>query len=264
MRFVGPALLIAVLATPLFAADPVCTAGPVWNYCTCGDCAVNGPANWAKIGSPECSGKLITQSPVSLAKSTYKDLGRLVLNYEPTGLAMANTGRAVKMMPAAPEFITLKGGPRFDLQELHFHVPAEHKLAGVNAVAELHLVHENPKEPVPIAVGVFLILDEQDNPQLNSLIAAAATIPMCAKKTTPASVKLQDLVPQSLASSFLEYQGSLTTPVCTRVHWLVLRTPIRISKSQLAKLNLFGANSRPDPGMQAAVSCWPAGPNCKQ
>jgi len=52
-----------------------------------------------------------------------------------------------------------------------------------------------------------------------------------------------NLLPSNL--SFYEYEGSLTTPPCTEgVTFFILKTPMDISKAQLAKFP-FKLNARP-------------------
>ena len=227
---------------------------------------VNGPANWGRLGTPptwpECTGLGFTQSPAALTNPTFGDIGPLTLTYQPTAVAMANNGRSIKSIPTAPQSITLKNEDPLPLKEFHFHVPAEHTLPGVKAVAELHLVHGGDNGSVPTAIAVLLVETRQPNGELDAILDAVSTIPMCSQKENVADVDLKKLVPQALAERFLQYDGSLTTPPCSKVRWLILTSPIPISKGQLARLNLFGANARPTTGMPAKVLCWPA-ENCR-
>ncbi|MGZ5442449.1 MAG: carbonic anhydrase family protein [Thermoanaerobaculia bacterium] len=266
MRLGGWTLVFIILAVQV-AADPICTSGVVWNYCSCGECELNGPANWGTLGGPnwpECTGRTITQSPATLTAPRFRAMGPLTLRYQAMNLTMANTGHAIKVLPTAPQFVTLDQGPRLFLKEFHFHVPAEHSLPGVKAMAEMHLVHASEGDSVPTAIAVLLVEAPTPNLALAAIVSTAATVPMCDESRTTSPVDLSELVPQSVASSFLAYSGSLTTPPCTGVRWLILTTPISVSHDQVERLNLFGANARPSSGKPVEVTCWPEGANCRQ
>ncbi|HYI11876.1 MAG TPA: carbonic anhydrase family protein [Thermoanaerobaculia bacterium] len=262
-----------VLALALVSLDSaeaqICGAGPVWNYCTCGGCAVNGPANWARIANPACGGGTIPQSPAALpGAGTYSNIGPLTLHYgtAATLFSTENNASTVKLFPAAAQFIHL--GPlnkRYNLKELHFHVPAEHVLPGVNAVAELHLVHEAAGDPTPVAIAVFLV-DSQGAPNnaLVPVLTAVNAIPLCTRRERSVTANLSQIVPSGLAARFLEYAGSLTTPPCGAVRWIILPQPIPISSVQLGRLNLFGSNARPLQAPAARVSCYPRSATCVQ
>ena len=89
------------------AADPICTSGVVWNYCSCGECELNGPANWGTLGAPnwpECTGRTITQSPATLTAPRYRALERTHLaeiaaagQEEPVEVALEDPGRRARM-----------------------------------------------------------------------------------------------------------------------------------------------------------------------
>ena len=263
MRLSVIALVLSLLAVDAAEAQG-CGPGLVWNYCTCGPCSAHGPAHWATIADPACSGTKVPQSPAALtAEPAFHDVGPLTLRYGPASLSLEHVASAIKLFPSTAQGILL--GPNqtaYVLKELHFHVPPEHELAGVKAVAELHLVHEAAGDPRPVAIGVFLIdSGGVPNQALDSIVSTVGTVPLCSRGTRNAEADLSKIVPKELAARFLEYGGSLTTPPCGAVRWIILPQPIRISKQQLDSLNLFGSNARPTQPA-APLTCWPRGETC--
>jgi carbonic anhydrase len=271
MRFITRtlflAIAIAMLAFPA-AAQNICESGPVFNYCTEGECAANGPANWHALKTiwVECSGRSILQSPVRFIHRTRDDsIGPVTLHYQSNTAAIANTGHAIKVYPSArTHYIRIKNGPYLYLDEFHFHVPAEHQLRPLinqEVAGELHLVHRETSQSDPVAIAVFLVRQSQDNTALNPILSLARELRMCNREPMPFAFDLRQLVPTTLMSGgFFEYGGSLTTPRCTRVHWIILANTIGISQRQLDALNLFGANNRPIDNRDASVKCY--GPAC--
>jgi len=120
-------------------------------------------------------------------------------------------------------------------------------------------VHEGPGGDA--AIAILLTLSKDDNPSLAPIIAAIPKTPLCGMLNTGLRVDLARLVGNATPPRFIEYDGSLTTPACTRVRWFVLSTTIGISHSQLNVLNMFGGNSRP---LQKSIAtyCWPASSSC--
>jgi carbonic anhydrase len=261
MRTSAFAALFVLFAFTAVAAEEICKPGKVWNYCTCGACEKNGPANWATVAASECASTTLQQSPARLPSSArWKAIGPITFNYGVAALATKNDRHGVKLYPATLQTMTDgAGGLSYKLVELHAHVPNEHTLPGVDAVAELHFVHERGAES-PTAVAVFLKLAPTDNRDLEPFISAVEQAPACTRVASSFSGDLRKLIPPW--TQVLEYTGSLTTPPCTKVHFYVLNEAVPISQSQLSRLNLYGANARPVQEMKVAVFCWPQGANC--
>ena len=59
-------------------------------------------------------------------------------------------------------------------------------------------------------------------------------------------LRVRDLLPP-LMNSFYRYEGSLTTPPCSEgVTWIVMSTPMHVSKKTIAKFHkILGNNNRP-------------------
>jgi len=107
----------------------------------------------------------------------------------------------------------------------------------------IHLVHQS--KAGKLAVIAVLIEAGKEN----SLIRTLWThLPLEQNKpVTRADIKIdpQQLIPAKRA--YYTFLGSLTTPPCTEgVLWLVLKSPIQVSKEQLAGFGtLYKSNVRP-------------------
>ena len=147
---------------------------------------------------------------------------------------------------------SLPSGEKFAFAQLHLHWGSdsfrgsEHRLAGQEFPAEIHLVHWNTKYPdFPTAAqqsdglavaGFFLQVSDKTNdnyvPVINGLIKLAGQPDYF--DVDIGTLSLRSLLPTPGAADHLHYKGSLTTPPCTEnVFWNVFLDPINISEEQL-------------------------------
>jgi len=114
---------------------------------------------------------------------------------------------------------------------------------------EMHLVHQDEGGHV-LVVGVLLALG-RENPVFDHVgdwmeQHTGHRLPSEGQKvTTELTVNLMDVLPHD--TQHFSYHGSLTTPPCSEgVQWVVLKTPIVISKVQADRfLTTVGPNARP-------------------
>lgn len=203
-----------------------------------------GPEHWGELSEAYklCAvGK--QQSPVNIARATKNDkLPGLEFAYEPVSPAtVVNNGHTIQIN--VPEGSTLTfDGKTYHLLQYHFHNPSEHAIRGKLSDMELHLVHKD-NEGNLLVVGVLLKVGRKDNPVLASFWDA-----MPAEKgenTVDTPINIADLLPSNRA--YYTYMGSLTTPPCTEgVRWIVLTSPVEISKAQSdAYARILGGTNRP-------------------
>ncbi|MCH9266935.1 carbonic anhydrase family protein [Pediococcus acidilactici] len=115
---------------------------------------------------------------------------------------------------------------RFQLMEVHFHHPAEHRFEGEAEprVLEAHFVHYGSlKQPLVVSVTFKIGLkNEVFEKILDAMEDGAVTQPLI----------LEELIPQD--GNFYRYIGSLTTPPLTEgVEWLVFENAPTINLQQL-------------------------------
>ncbi|UQS86197.1 carbonic anhydrase family protein (plasmid) [Nicoliella spurrieriana] len=127
----------------------------------------------------------------------------------------------------------------FQFQQVHFHIPAEHLIAGARFPFEIHLVHQNAIGQKLVTALMATIGDA--NSQFEQILNSFAP-----KSINHVAIKITDWINFSAKHGF-HYLGSLTTPPLTEgVEWLVLNNaPITISDEQLQRYRkLFKENAR--------------------
>jgi len=202
----------------------------------------SGPAAWGSLDASFglCAAGL-QQSPIDLpgAGTASPSTGTFSVDYSATRAEIENTGHTTEFEPEHEQLLH-HAGSTSGLEQVHFHVPAEHTVDGERAAAEFHFVHQDEQDRLTV-IGV-LAVEGPETPSWNTFIDAAAT-PVGAEREI--EVDLGTLLPPALG--FDEYTGSLTTPPCTEdVDWIVLETPITLSAEQLAKLHAaHSGNARP-------------------
>jgi carbonic anhydrase len=229
------AVVMAVLAVPCLASaqawnhDPASTIGPLhWgtvtpSYATCGD-SITG-----EVG--------MMQSPIDIVPGNARAANFVppLFKYKPTPLKIENTGHYIEVPydPTSYLFVGLQPTDVYRLVQFHFHAPSEHTLNGVRYDAELHLVHHNSIGETAV-IGVLLSRSAAGLPIFDTIMANAPT--STGEVELSEEVNVSDLLP--VGRGFYRYAGSLTTPACTEgVHWFLLKNPVPITPSALAKLH---------------------------
>ena len=207
-----------------------------------------GPLHWGNIGFPVC-GQGTSQSPVNIRTGQVAAFrgAPLLLRYEPSELAVENTGHVVEVpIPAGAQDTLQIGGDRYDLVQYHFHAPSEHAVNGRLADVEAHFVHMNTQGATAV-VGVFFRIGPEPNAVLDKILLSAPAMAgeeVNAGEASPAElfhhirgVSTTRGGPVRV-NSFYTYDGSLTTPGCTQdVRWSVLANGGHVSTAAVARLH---------------------------
>jgi carbonic anhydrase len=232
-RWVVAALAAVPLLTAAQQASP-----PHWTYE-----GEHGPAHWGALDTKfeTCQvGK--HQSPIDIRGAKAADLPAIQFAYQPSPLKVIDNGHTVQVTCAPGSFITV-GGEKYELQQFHFHHPAEEKVNGKSYPMVAHLVHKNTEGRLAV---VAVLLREGD---ANSVIGEIwKYLPAEeGKESAPdgVSVDATRLLPSN--RGYYTFTGSLTTPPCSEgVTWFVLKTPAQISKGQVATFaKKYPHNARP-------------------
>lgn len=200
-----------------------------------------GPAHWGDIskGNEACKGK--SQSPINIEGTSEAPLADISFDYKPTKLNIVNNGHTIQVNYDKGSLIKVDGVD-YELVQFHFHDPSEHTVGGKSFAMENHLVHKNADGKLAV-IGV-LIEAGAENAAYKGVFA---NLPKKAdeKKELDVTVSADDLLPKDRA--FYTYAGSLTTPPCSEiVTWIVLKTPIQMSKKQInAFKKIIRNNNRP-------------------
>lgn len=231
------ALAFALTLAPVQYAQAKEKAHPHWAYE-----GEHGPEHWGDMSKDyaSCShGK--TQSPIDISGAQNEALPDIGFAYKPSKTNILNNGHTIQVNYDEGSSITLDG-VQYSLLQFHFHDPSEHTVAGKSFGMEVHLVHKNAKGELAV-VGLLI----QEGKENTVLAETWKNMPAKAdeKKTLAVSINAQDLLPEG--HTYYRYSGSLTTPPCSEgVNWLVFKSPIEMSKAQIAAFKkLINKNARP-------------------
>ncbi len=197
----------------------------------------NGPDNWSRL-SPKykaCNSGT-AQSPIELTGAVPTNQ-RVAISYTASGGKVKLHGNGFDSAKGAEFEVDHAGGitidgTKYELEQLHFHGPSEHRLDGKSFPMEIHLVHESSDHKFA-AVGLFVEIGAS-NPALAPVVAAIPA-PGEQPKATGADVDLSKLAPTDPKA--YRYNGSLTTPPCTEgITWIVFPTPLMLGADQVQAL----------------------------
>ncbi len=235
------ATVIAAVGAGLLLAG---TAGASGKGAHWGYAGHEGPEFWGDL-SPDyaiCkSGK--NQSPIDINELTESELNPIVFQYSAVPLDIVNNGHTIQVNYAPGSTITVDG-KTFNLLQFHFHTPSENTVMNVSYPMEAHLVHADDGGNLAV-VGV-LFEDGATNPFIESIWAHMPVKAGESKKVASVTLTANDMLPAD--QSYYRFNGSLTTPPCSEgVRWMLLKSPVPVSKAQAEKFTTVvgGPNNRP-------------------
>lgn len=201
-----------------------------------------GPKNWAELDErfAICESGL-NQSPINITNPIDAQLSPLLFQGESKATTFVNNGHTVQVNFASGSYLTIEG-KKYSLKQIHFHTPSENQIDGKSYPMEAHLVHADSYNNLAV-VGI-MFEESEDNIVLNKLLR---NLPENADESqnVKSEVLGYEILPE--LREYYTYSGSLTTPPCSEgVRWVVLKTPVEISKSQLNDFkNVMPINNRP-------------------
>jgi carbonic anhydrase len=202
-----------------------------------------GPENWGKL-----DGKFVmcsigrNQSPIDVANAVKAELEPLRFDYVAGASGIQNNGHTVQVDYAPGSTVTVDG-KAFALTQFHFHTPSENTFNGKPFPLEGHFVHTD--KDGNLAVVAVMFEEGAANPALAGFWGAMPT-KAGEIRAAPAGANAVTLLPAD--RSYFRFEGSLTTPPCSEgVRWLVLKTPVSVSRAQVEQFAaaLPGPNNRP-------------------
>nr|XP_015001748.1 carbonic anhydrase 6 isoform X1 [Macaca mulatta]XP_015001862.1 carbonic anhydrase 6 isoform X1 [Macaca mulatta] len=208
---------------------------------------------------PACGGQ--RQSPINLQRTKVRYnpalKGLKLTGYETQEgeFPMVNNGHTVQISLPSTMRMTAADGTVYIAQQMHFHWGgasskirgSEHTVDGIRHVIEIHVVHYNSKyksyetaQDAPDGLAVLAafveVKDYPENTYYSSFISHLANIKYPGQTTTLTGLDIRDMLPKNL-QHYYSYDGSLTTPPCTEnVHWFVLADFVKLSRTQVWKL----------------------------
>jgi carbonic anhydrase len=185
-----------------------------------------------KRNTPHIYGK--HQSPIDLSHAINSNLPNLKFNYKTTRCKPYFNGHTIQVDYHAGSYLFV-GKHKFQLLQLHFHIPSERSINGIHHPMVIHIVHTSPKKKFYALIAV--IIDEGDfNSSLQKLLD---------NLKHNIEFNVSSLLPRNIRSYFY-YHGSLTTsPYTENVHWIILKEPIKATKQQIQEFHkIIGSNAR--------------------
>ena len=211
----------------------------------------NSPASWASL-SPDnkMCGLGKNQSPINIKTTLHIALDEIKIQYNGSSKNVIDNGHTIQVNMDKDNNIVLDG-VKYNLKQFHFHTPSENRIDGKAFPLEAHFVHLD--KDGNIAVVALMFEEGKENKELSKIWNKMPT-----KEGDTNELKLKDIASNLLPKNMEHYHfnGSLTTPPCTEgVKWIVLKTPVNISKEQVEQFlhTMHHANNRPVQPINARV-----------
>ena len=152
-----------------------------------------------------------------------------------------DNGHTIQVKLSPGNRITV-GDKVFELVQFHFHRPSEEKVQGKASAMDAHLVHQGADGKLAV-VGILL------QPGAASTLVGEVwkNIPKGHGESAHGALTVDPSMLLPAARAYYTFTGSLTTPPCSEgVTWFVLKTPVEISKEQVATFaKHYPHNARP-------------------
>ena len=189
-----------------------------------------GPEHWGEIKNDYCKCKAgDSQSPVGISITEKAPLDNIYFNYYSTPLKIINNGHTIQINCGKGSSISI-GNKQYELLQFHFHNPSEHRINGQSYPMEAHFVHRG--EDGKLAVVGVLMEEGKSNDFIRTLWNNLPKEEGKEHVVTDVKINANQLMPKN--TNYYNYSGSLTTPPCSEiVNWIVLKTPVEISKAQV-------------------------------
>jgi carbonic anhydrase len=203
----------------------------------------NAPYRWGDMKPDFASCKVGTrQSPIDIRNPVIGEVEPIRFHYEDVSLKVTNNGHTIQVDYAPGSFI-LFGGNRYELVQFHFHSPSEERINGRSFDMVAHLVHKSAQGRLAVVAVLLTVGNEQ--PMLQQVWNAMPGTRDRTRERLDVLINAKQLLPAD--QTYYSYMGSLTTPPCTEgVQWLVMKTPVEISRDQVSHFTaLYPMNARP-------------------
>jgi carbonic anhydrase len=213
-------------------------SAPHWTYE-----GEQGPGHWGALDpSYETCQVGRQQSPIDIRGAKVADLPAIVFSYQPSPLIEVDNGHTVQVAYAPGSFITV-GDHRYELQQFHFHHPAEERMNGRSYPLVAHLVHKDAEGK--LAVVAVLLTTGHANDVVERVWKNVPAEE--GKEGSPEGVTVDAAGLLPATRGYFTFTGSLTTPPCTEgVTWFVFKTPVQMSNDEVARFaRKYPHNARP-------------------
>jgi carbonic anhydrase len=209
-----------------------------WNYD-----GAEGPEHWGELSEKYTmckQGK--NQSPINLTDLTEAEMEPLKLQYRALSQDFINNGHTIQVNFGEGSILTIDN-KEFELKQFHFHTPSENQIDGKNYPMEAHLVHAN--KDGSLAVISVMFKEGKSNPYFQKLVEKLPKKAEDNNDMKEEKLNAYDMLPKN--KDYYRFNGSLTTPPCSEgVRWVVMKTPVEMSKEELESFSkILKNNNRP-------------------
>ena len=204
-----------------------------------------GPHAWGRL-KPEfnlcAAGRRQTPISIEEGNTLQGPAEPIVFNYLPSNATVVNNGHTIQVDVQGDNTITVRGSS-YRLLQFHFHTPSEEQINFKRFPMSAHLVHRNAEGQLAI---VAVLLDLGSASPLIDKVWTYMPLDVGDRVRMPNEhLNLAELLPTD--QRYYQFMGSLNTPPCSEgVLWMVLKTPVTISRAQLKLFSqLYPNNARP-------------------
>ncbi|KAA8652839.1 hypothetical protein EYZ11_003316 [Aspergillus tanneri] len=222
-------LVTTTLSYPHFHIERDARQAQIANYTYAGE---SGPLHWHYV-DPENSSICATgrtQSPIDISSEDidHANHGSLHLNIPSTnGSTLENTGSGLQVSTNGS--LTLENR-QYQLAQLNFHTPSEHRVNGEYFPMELHFSFRRQQETA--VVGFLFQISENQTTfhPFDSIFNHVGEVTEPGTSTITGSIAFSGLEAHFDRNYIYNYTGSLTTPPCTEeVQWFLSEVPLPLS-----------------------------------
>ena len=194
-----------------------CSCSPSWNYADSKKWGEKREENrFCKIG--------FNQSPIDIT-AEFEEL-ELDFKYQKLQAEKQHKDYVLRLSFFGRNYL-LRGSKKYHLRYLSFNHPSEHLVKGQAHSLEMQIAHKSEDEQWLI-LSVFLEVGKE-NENFRKLIGFLTS------KDEVEKINLKKIINKKDKVFF--YTGSFTTPPCHEgVKWYVMKTPLKISKTQMNKI----------------------------
>jgi carbonic anhydrase len=188
-----------------------------------------GPEHWGKLASEyaTCADGL-NQSPINIDNTIHASLKPIRGIQKFPAKEILNDGRTIQVNFKTGNMLVLDSAP-YQMKALNFHAPSENTINKKAFPLEAQFLHVDNKGNLTIISVMFK--EGNANAAIDKLLLQ---IPDKKGELAPIKTRVipSELMPEN--RSYYRFSGSLTTPPCTEgVRWIVLKTPMTASKTQI-------------------------------
>ena len=213
-----------------------------------------GPEHWGDLSAEFATCKTgKNQSPINISNDVIEvNLPEIDFKYSMlTPDKIVNTGHSIQVDMWSGGEITIDGKV-FELKQFNFHTPSEITMGGKPAPLEADFVHLNEAGEIVVVAMLF-----EPGIEDRTLAALVKSMPIAIGQENRLDSKaLEHMDSEFKTNNYFRFNGSLTTPPCTEgVRWIVMKSPMTISKTQLEAFQkaLKHPNARPVQPLNARI-----------